>query len=150
MVNQFKPFDNCSSNLNGRKATQDELDLIEKNFNRIDWVGDFENLISKADIIGASFELSKTSDHSGMGVDMEWMSPAEQIDEAFTFYPGLVVVAKGFMPVGICMQGSGDPYFLRIEDEKWKIYRVLHDFDSYDEKMIEFICLLDVLFEFGS
>jgi len=81
---------------------------------------------------------------------MEWMSAEVQIDEAFNFYPGLIVVEKSFIPVGICLQGSGNPYFLRIEDENWKIYRILHDFNSFNEKMVEYVTTLEVLMEIGN
>lgn len=150
MNDQFKFFEGQNYNLTGRKATQEELNSIGERFRSIDWIGDYKELIRTLNIIGASFELSEISDQSGSGVDMEWMSPQEQIDEAFNFYPGLLVVEKSFIPVGSCMNGSGDPYFLRVEDKQWNIYRILHDFNTFSDKMIEFVSTLDVLLEIGT
>ena len=150
MTDQYRFFEYQNYTLSGKKASQEELDSIGERFKFIDWITDYQDLLKTVNIIGASFELSEISDQSGMGVDMEWMAPADQIDEAFNFYPGLLVVEKGFIPVGSCLKGSGDPYFLRVEDKQWMIYRVLHDFDSFSQKMVEFVSTLDVLLEIGT
>jgi len=136
--------------LSGRVATQEELESIGERFKFLDWVRSFQDLIKNVNIIGASFELSESADQSGVGVDMEWLTPGEQIDEAFNFYPGLIVVEKGFIPIGSCMKGSGDPYFLRATEYQWQVYRVLHDFIAFNERMTELVCTLDVLLEHGT
>ncbi len=43
-------------------------------------------------------------------------------------YPGLVVQKDGFLPVGGCQIGSGDPYFIRIsEGAGGSLYQIYHD-----------------------
>jgi hypothetical protein len=80
MTDRYRFFEYKSFNLNGTKASQEEIDSIGERFKFIEWVTDYQDLLKTVNIIGASFELSEISDQSGMGVDMEWMTPSDQID----------------------------------------------------------------------
>lgn len=66
-------------------------------------------------ISGTTFELDEDDDASGLGVELKWMNAEEMADEAINAYPGKAVQALGYLPVGICLMGSGDPYFLRLQ-----------------------------------
>ena len=80
---------------------------------------------------------------------MEWMDAKTQIEEAFEYYPGILLIDHNYFPIGTCLIGSGDPYFLRLDDyNKWNIYRGLHDMASdlvYKDELIEFVISLDDL-----
>lgn len=50
------------------------------------------------------------------------------LDERDNFYPGLVVAKDGYIPVGGCEIGSGDPYFVNLEEgEDSALYQIYHD-----------------------
>lgn len=77
---------------------------------------------------GAKVEIPGDADLSGMGGDLQLMDEAQAREEAEDGYPGIVVRADGFVPVGMCLAGSGDPYFIRIGDGAGgPLYRVYHD-----------------------
>lgn len=59
---------------------------------------------------------------------MQLYNEADATAEANDFYPGLVVKADGFVPIAGCAEGSGDPYFIRIQDRQpGPVYRIYHD-----------------------
>jgi hypothetical protein len=91
---------------------------------------------------GEDLELEEDQDLSGLGVELQWMTPEEIIDEATRAYPGILAVQRSLLPVGKCLLGSGDPYFLRLSDGA--LVRVPHDAargESLDEKQIEVVAL---------
>jgi hypothetical protein len=55
-------------------------------------------------------------DLSGLGAGIQWMSAEQMLDEGSQAYPRIVAVPRGYFPVGICLRGSGDPYFYRDTD----------------------------------
>ena len=67
-------------------------------------------------LIGVNITLSEDIDASGLGVDLQWMTPAQMVSEATEVMPGILAVKLGYTPVGICIEGSGDPYFYRGMD----------------------------------
>ena len=76
-------------------------------------------------LVGLTFVLDVDKDESGLGVEMLWMTADQMLDEAMSAYPGIAAARKGLLPVGICLEGTGDPYFLRLEDGA--IVRVPHN-----------------------
>jgi hypothetical protein len=78
------------------------------------------------------------------------MTPQEQIEEMKDFYPGIAAIKKKYFPIGKCMGGSGNPYFIKKEDDgKINIYRIPHEAvneaDELDESQVEYICALSYL-----
>lgn len=82
-------------------------------------------------LTGVCFSLDDEQDESGLGADFRWMTLDEILDEATQAYPGIVARRHGYLPIGICLEGSGDPYFLRIEDGT--IVRIPHQAAINDE-----------------
>ena len=66
----------------------------------------------------SSFSLTPEEDESGLGVEMQWMTPQQIVDEATSAYPGIAAVELGYVPVGTCLEGSGDPFFFAILTRK--------------------------------
>lgn len=103
-------------------------------------------ILKKFPLVGVNFSLDEEHDQSGMGVDLKWLSPAETIDEAFEAYPGKSVIDLGYIPIGACLLGSGDPYFLKFKGDNSNdpsLVRIPHDFSSeeeYPENEIEIVC----------
>jgi len=78
-------------------------------------------------IVGTRFRFSEEQDHSGLGVDMRWLTPAQTISEAIEAYPGIPASVCGYLPIGMCLQGSGDPYFLKmISGDDPPVVRIPH------------------------
>lgn len=99
-------------------------------------------------VVGATLRLSKKKDLSRMGVLMKWLSPTEMVEEALDFYPGIVALPAGYIPVGECVTGSGDPYFYNTADGS--IVRILHqpgaDEDRLSNKQVEVVAKTMTLF----
>jgi hypothetical protein len=74
------------------------------------------------------FTLGATQDISGLGVELEWMTPNDMLVESLEMYPGIAATALGFIAVGTCLLGSGDPYFVRAtSDDDPPLMRIPHD-----------------------
>jgi len=75
-----------------------------------------------------SAEIPESDDDSDVGADIEFFDDAAIRDEMAEAYPGCIVAKEGFLPVGGCQIGSGDPYFIRLsEGESGALYRIYHD-----------------------
>jgi hypothetical protein len=87
--------------------------------------------LTKAEIeIPAAADLSEIDDEGvGLYIFDEKMSD----DESSNYYPGVGVKKSGFVPVAGCQLGTGDPYFININDGKCgPLYRIYHD-QVFDE-----------------
>jgi hypothetical protein len=145
MTNLSKLLELKKTFLHGRVATEEAKMSIEK-------LKDFKGILDvlySYEIIDHTFKLDQEKDISGRGGAMNWLSPGGQIEEAFDFYPGIIAINKGLLPVGECLMGSGDPYFIKKEGEAWNLYRVFHDAseDSSATDMSELVCSLEALID---
>ena len=72
------------------------------------------------------------------GPDLYIMSEESSNEEANQFYPGIYVKKDGYIPVAGCEIGSGDPYFININDgENGPLYCIFHDVvssENYDKE----------------
>jgi hypothetical protein len=98
----------------------------------------WKEFLEANDLIEKDFELNEKEDLSGVGADFSLMRYEHIIDEAENAYPGLVVIKDGFIPVGSCLIGTGDPYFINEKEGKnGSLYRIYHDSvfdDGYDSE----------------
>jgi hypothetical protein len=111
---------NKIAHLNGRVISNDEeQDLVQK-FPQLQlaWLID---IMLDFPMVGCEFSLSDPS------VSMKWMTPQEMIDEATEFYPGIAAIRAGFFPIGQCLMGSGDPYFIQTGTINSKLFSIPHD-----------------------
>lgn len=80
------------------------------------------------DLHGACFEVPEDADASGLGAELQLLTEAQAREEAEDCYPGISMRADGYVPVGMCLLGSGDPYFIRLpEGQAGPLYRIHHD-----------------------
>ena len=147
-MNLITEIENKKHFLNGSTISlAQEKELLEKipsEFNA-DWLF---KIMKKYPISGVCFSLSKKDDLSGLGLELKWFSASEIIDEMFQYYPGILICKSGYLPIGGCLKGSGDPYFLKIKSiENLKdpaIVRIPHDYvtneNTYPEDKIEIVC----------
>lgn len=77
---------------------------------------EFIRLLTALPLAGLRFSIPDTADESGLGVEMQWLTAPEILSEATDVYPGILASKLGFVPVGMCLAGSGDPYFYRNAD----------------------------------
>ena len=130
--------------MNGRTATNEEIALLSERFRDFTWLKDFLVILKTYKIIGMQFRLNEDEDSSGAGVRMRWMTPKCQVEESFELFPGIIVREFGFLPIGECLRGSGDPYFLKEDGGRLKLFRVLHDYSSnFTENMVEYVSSLE-------
>lgn len=104
------------------------------------------DLCAERNLAGSTFSLDDESDLSGMGVELKWMSAEQMIDETVSFYPGIAAIKKRYLPFGICLEGSGDPYFLKIGKGYYDtpVVRIYHDIlvdGDVDESAIDIVAL---------
>jgi len=68
-------------------------------------------------------------DASFYGVEwLNWCGAAGVISESVNCYPGCAILSAGFINVASCSGGSGNPYFISVnEGDDPPLYRVLHD-----------------------
>jgi hypothetical protein len=84
-------------------------------------------LMRRYPLIGMSFSLPPEDDLFGLGADLKWMAPEDIVGESSQFYPGISALRLGYVPIGSCLRGSGDPYFIRASLEDPPLLRVPHD-----------------------
>jgi hypothetical protein len=117
--------------LTGRLIAPEERALLESAFSAefdIRWLID---LLGEFPLIGSILTLDENHDLSEMGVELRWLKPADMLQEAREMSPGKEVLEEGYLPVGECLLGSGDPYFLRMSDgQDPPVVRVPHDAPS--------------------
>jgi hypothetical protein len=88
------------------------------------------DLLQRYPLIGGVFELKAEDDESGSGVAMQWMSPGDTIQEMLHSMPGQLAAREGYLAFGTCLEGSGDPYFLKLDGENTydpAVYRIYHE-----------------------
>lgn len=103
------------------------------------------SLLQSFPLSGTCFSLDDEDDLSEMGVDLKWLTPEQAVDEAQNVFPGKSVLNLGYLPVGSCLAGSGDPYFIKLvsPSENPPLVRIPHDLASdndYPESEIELVC----------
>jgi hypothetical protein len=95
----------------------------------------WKEFLSINSIIGQHCKIPEASDLSELdGGDLKLFDESEILEEANEFYPGVAVIKDGFIPVASCLQGSGDPYFININDGiNGCLYRIYHDAEMIDD-----------------
>ncbi len=86
-------------------------------------------------LAGQSCKIPEEFDLSELdGGDLNIFDESEILNEANEFYPGLAVKKDGYIPVANCLQGSGDPYFINVNDgANGCLYRIYHDAEMIDD-----------------
>ena len=88
------------------------------------WIG----FRDKYNLSGREISIPISKDLSGAGAEIEILDNAGMLNEQTALYPGIRVSRDGYVPVGGCALGSGDPYFINInEGEGGPLYRIYHD-----------------------
>ncbi len=92
------------------------------------------NFLNANNLRGITIEIPEEIDLSELGTSCMLYDEKNILEEMNEFYPGLVVKDDNYIPIGCCLNGSGDPYFINSNDgAKGKLYRIYHDEFSADE-----------------
>lgn len=137
-----------ASILTGKKLNLVDIDFLRRSLPSDicpDWV---LSLMENYNLAGSNFSLDESHDESGLGVELSWSNAQQIIEESSLFYPGRLFVNQGYLPIGSCLTGSGDSYFLKIKNSKRideaVLVRIPHDLsfenDLCGEKNIEIVC----------
>ena len=121
-----------SPNLRGTRATDDDIHFLKSRLPTSltpDWL---MALLRGHALAGVGFSLNEDHDESGLGAELIWLTPAQIVSESIECQPGLSVLSHGFLPIGACAEGSGDPYFLDLRDSSADpaLVRIPHDYAS--------------------
>lgn len=110
--------------LSGRRASEDELTLLKT---AVPWTPDWlAELMTRFPLSNTIFSISDSDDESGLGVEMRWLSATAIVDEATNAYPGIVAARHLYLPIGECLAGTGDPYFIRGGGDTSPVFRIPH------------------------
>ena len=133
----------------GGKLDDRQSQKLRSKFADIDYFDSWLALMQGIDLINLNFELNAETDISDFGADFEIMNPQDQMEEAYDFYPGIAAIKSGYIPFGICLSGSGDPYFINYKSDEFIVYRIPHDAvlenDKLDENKIEKVISIESL-----
>jgi hypothetical protein len=95
----------------------------------------WSEFIESNNLVGKEFDIPTNLDQSDIkeGV-LKFFDEKEIEEESNEYFPGIGVRASGFIAVACCMRGSGDPYFINLNDgANGKLYRVYHDAKMIDD-----------------
>jgi len=95
----------------------------------------WKEFLTTNSLVGQSCAIPEQCDLSELdGGDLKIFDENEIVNEANEFYPGLAVRKDGYIPVASCLQGSGDPYFINVNDgNNGCLYRIYHDAEMIDD-----------------
>ena len=97
----------------------------------------WRSFVNQHSLEGKEIDIPEEIDLSELGANFEIFDELDIRKEAEDLYPGIAVAKDGFVPVGGCLEGSGDPYFIDQNDgPAGPLYRIYHDMfggDDYDK-----------------
>ena len=119
-----------AQNLHGSFATDQDIRFLRSSISKVllpDW---FVDLLIQTRLSGVHFSLTEYDDESKLGADVIWLTPRQIVSEATESQPGISIVPLGYLPIGACALGSGDPYFLDMREaiNDPPVVRVPHDY----------------------
>lgn len=107
----------------------------------------WRTFVEQHHLVGREISVPDDQDVSGVGIDIEILDEQAIQSEQTDLYPGIAVANEGYIPVGGCSLGIGDPYFINTRDgEGGPLYRIYHDEvvdEHYDPKAAIVVVLED-------
>jgi hypothetical protein len=102
-------------------------------------------------------DFLESNDLAGKEIEFPWPGEADLsaiieilsykciLTEATEYWPGKGVIKDGYIPVGHCSIGTGDPFFINIHDgPNGPIYKIVHEEvndENYDKKKAVYVML---------
>ena len=97
----------------------------------------FIEILLKFPITECYFSLAEELDESELGVSMKSMSPKQIISEAIECYPGKAAKSLNYVPFGMCLEGSGDYYYIIFLNNDASLVRIPHEAIDKNQELIE-------------
>ena len=98
-------------------------------------------------LVDAELTIPEELDRSRAGAFIRILDEQAATVEARELFPGMGVFQDGFVPVGGCAIGTGDPYFINVNDgDAGPLYRISHEDvheDGYDRAAAVEVVLMD-------
>ncbi|HLQ93031.1 MAG TPA: hypothetical protein VK148_23655 [Xanthobacteraceae bacterium] len=128
-MNPAQVLEEISGALHGTKATRNDIKFLKTSLPKNLMPNWLVLLLSEYNLAGSAFSLDRKEDQSGLGAEVIWLLPIQLVSEAYDSEPGISVRSLGFVAIGACATGSGDPYFLdmRMASNDPPVVRVPHD-----------------------
>jgi hypothetical protein len=135
-------LNNRVQDFNGDNCSEREVDYL------IEALKLFESsqllkMLFKYSLCGCNFSIEEDMSCDQMEIDFQWMNISQILSESMECYPGKVAVQFGYLPIGICSVGTGDYYYLKINnpvDNDPPLVRIFHDaLDNNNELKIDCI-----------
>ena len=106
------------------------------------------NFLDKNEMRWVSCKIPPEEDLANIdeeGPDLYIFNEESSIQESTENYPGIGVKPDGYIPVAGCELGSGDPYFINVNDgENGPLYCIFHD-NVIDENYDRFKAIVKIL-----
>jgi hypothetical protein len=107
----------------------------------------WQEFIENNALRGKEIEIPENVDLTEIGAEIEILDEEGIRQETEELYPGIIVSKDGFIPIGACSIGTGDQYFINLNDgARGPLYRIYHDMvgdDGYDKNEAVNIVLKD-------
>jgi hypothetical protein len=88
----------------------------------------WRTFVEQHHLVEREISVPDDRDVSGVGAEIEILDELGIQSEQTDLYPGIAVAKEGYIPVGGCSLGTGDPYFINTRDgEGGPLYRIYHD-----------------------
>lgn len=79
-------------------------------------------------LLECELEIDEEDDLSELGADLKIMTFEQCISEASECHPGKEALKLGYLPVAMCLTGSGDYYYINVQKgQSGSLYRIYHD-----------------------
>ena len=117
-------------NLRGTRATDGDIHFLKAQLPVSLTPGWLMAILREHPLAGVGFSLSTDDDESGIGAEVRWLTPEQMVSENVECEPGRSVLSYGFLAIGACAEGSGDPYFLDLSNpsDDPPLVRIPHDY----------------------
>lgn len=117
----------------GRQSSDADIEKLSRVLGAVvpQW---YKRLLLDTPLAGSVFEYSGEDNWSWT---FEWLDAKQTIDEAVSMIPGMVAVKRGYIPVGECLLGSGDPLFMTNDPGDPKLVQIFHDVCDVDGELID-------------
>jgi len=126
--------------LTGRLITEQEAQDLKKELQPSLLPSWLLNLFLTYPLVETTFRLTEAQDNSGLGVQMKWLSPEQMINETTEAFPGIAAASLGYLAIGMCLGGSGDPYFVKsTSGSDLLLVRIPHDAVNGEQRLREYL-----------
>ena len=120
--------------LNGIKQTESDLEQLKDEVKQIipSWV---KHMLIDFKIANLILDFNSQADEQ---ISIQFNSFKQIEDACLNMYPGCAIFELGYIGIGEDPRGSGDPYFIKIDEgENPPVYQIYHDVSDKGEEIVK-------------